>query len=423
MTAIQRVHDPNGDACALSAAARPPAISYKFFCQPVARVREGKMIAFNGDMLPDLPLRKEKIAETFSLFVDWHGKGVELELLGMPDHNRCLYWPIKFMDKYGKEYEWLSLKGGGMPLKSLKGKISPDTVVDTGKGEVWGLERKPDALHDMEVSNQLMEKGMHTAVYVAVIELEEIMLRFSGRKGVAKAVVDRVLPRTIEYCGEQEDFVPVICIRGFRNPLRISDVDKKDIEDCAARQGMGSGEYFNWWAREFATNLAIMHNTGMTHENLISHNVTLAAEIVDLNTVIPRDASKAREDMRDAMRLVSSFADRGAYSVYERMLGKVIFVNTYLENRRKVRVADYAVLLGRCIDFQLAWGAGSVCGLALVAAYAALSGNLARAAIYSGGTAFVISLLAPQIPYKVSALLGSLRDSLCKFRLQSVLRA
>ena len=173
-----------------------------------------------------------------------------------------------------------------------------------------------------------------------------------------------------------------MCLRLFRDPLRISYVRKKDLEDYAARHGMNLREYLRWWSKEFATNLALLHNTGMTHDNLIDHNVTRAGEIVDLNTVVRREIMDMREDVSYALCAVSHVSSLSEIPARGGHIGLALgFMKTYFENRQGMSVADRAILLSGCVDHSRAAGAiiegiGASC-----ATYGACNGDAAGMAI------------------------------------------
>lgn len=414
MTVTAKAQATAGDAAAKVAAAPD-----RFFKVPMTPLKGGKLVALNEELLPELPLRKDRIAERMCLFVDWNGKETEFELLGLLHHNRVAYLPIEISDKHGNEYECIGFKGGGMPKDSHNGRKFRMTVKKEGEsGVVFGLERKVDALHDMEVSNKLIEAGMHTAAYVAVIELSGIRTERGRVISIDDARERGRIPKGIVnlYNGETVDFDPVICLRAMRTPLRLSDITREDVENYAAERGMCPKEYFKWWIGEFARNLAILHDTGMTHDNLIGHNVTLAGEIVDLNTVIARGVTKMREDIADALRLVRNFSDIGMNSAHECRLGRALFMKTYLENRKNVGMKERAVLLSGCVNIPLTACATLMGFFAFSAIDAAFSGDWIRAGVGAFSTSVLavsVNYLAPE-KYQFRNLLASIRASLRK---------
>lgn len=379
MAVIRKGRDPKAGSGEPGVAAIPPFASDKFFSVPMNPVR-GTLLAVNDGLLPDLPLRKEKIAEKMSLFVDWTTRwtheSAELELLGLPEHNRVAYLPIGLTDKYGNKYSAIGFKGGGMPEISKKRDAYKNTTKNLGGGVVLGLERKPDALHDMEVSNLLIERGMHTMAYVAVIGLDEIRTKSGELKSIRAAIRGGTIPPKIDYCGEEQDFAPVVCLRAIRDPMRISDLTTKDIENYASSHGMSVKEYFKWWTREFATNLAILHDTGMTHSNIIYHNVTRAGELVDLNTVIKRDLIDVREDIGDALGSVSRVASiTGSFTYGRHFACALDFMKAYLEKRQDLGLADRAFLLSGCFDIYRTTAALGIGYLTLSVAFNTFRGD------------------------------------------------
>jgi hypothetical protein len=289
----------------LSAARRPMSlISEKFHPQQVARV-EGELIAVNDSIVPDLPLRAGKI----SFFVAWRGNNAEMELNGLSRHGRVLSFNIRFRDKYGNEYDYVSIKGGGITAQSTEASYNNSVYNSPHDDEgVRGLEWSLDALADWVESNHLLEHGARTTVPIALIQLKSIVMADGTKKSVEEAVSEGILPVNKMYDYEFRKFVPVLYIRGFREIMRVLDADAVDFEAFAAERGLSRKEYARLWSKEVARNVAILHDLGKVHTYLNDHNITLDGGIVDLDSVEDASFKKIEGDLLELLSVIDTFS-------------------------------------------------------------------------------------------------------------------
>ncbi|MCX6776125.1 MAG: hypothetical protein NT130_04735 [Candidatus Micrarchaeota archaeon] len=272
--------EPREDITDAVRRAKPMSVvSDKFFNQPVVKV-EGELLIFNKKLFPKSPFKEDKIAKELSLFVDWSGKNVKMDLLGLYEHGRTLSFNVRFSDVYGNVYNYVNIKGGGIPKKSKEGFVHNNTLKKHG-GQVMGLVGSIDSAEDWDASNLFIENGIKTSAPIAIIEIKEFITKDGERLSTEELRKQGILKNE----DESHEFTPVIYLRAFSEVMRVGDARKEDVEKFAKEHGMASDEYVAWWTKKVAKNVAKIHDLGKAHRNLIGHNITVDGCIVDNDTV------------------------------------------------------------------------------------------------------------------------------------------
>jgi len=275
----------------------------------IENVREimGELILFNdGSFSKHFPIRKEDMTKlaVFAYRAESetgsksNPEGVALQLLRLPEHGRNLSFNIKFSDNRGNLYNYIDIKGVGLPKNArlldasnsrllFDVDILPETeTIEKAHPGMWGLSDYESAIKDWEESNELIKKGnVETAVPIAIIKIREIFLKNGEKKSIEDLKNEGRIPRRITYGDEKYEYTPVVYLRAFKEVMRVSNAEKEDFEKFAKEHGMSNGEYVDWWIGRIAKNLAKMHNQGKVHKNLIFHNLTLDGCFVDFDTV------------------------------------------------------------------------------------------------------------------------------------------
>jgi len=294
-------------------------LSGDFFEEKVAKVK-GQLVMFNEELFKNFPIKKEDIEKNLSVFVDWKGRNVseDARMLGLPGHGRSLSFNLKFGDIYGNIYNYVEIKGVGMPQKSVHAGEQP---VEKYGPRVWGLTNLENAKADWEVSNLFIKNGIKTSAPVAIIEIKEVIMGDGEKAGVEELRRRGVLPK---------NFQPVLYIRGFSELMRIDEAEREDFEKFAAHHGMSLHKYASWWVERQADNLAKIHNLNKSHGHLIGQNLTLDGGMVDNSTVANSSKFSRLHDVIVMLNSVSSFSKNTGESETEM---KKVFLVKYFEKR------------------------------------------------------------------------------------------
>lgn len=145
---------------------------------------------------------------------------------------------------------------------------------------VWDLET---ALREKDIAEELLKKGLRTYRIGAIIKLDQIALPNGEIISIQKAQHDGYL---------QKKEQPVVGLRVYRTRKRLREFIKgeasqesltraKKIIETELDQTMVWQDYFNWFVKTLSKNLAILHKNGYYHSTIITHNITLAGELVD----------------------------------------------------------------------------------------------------------------------------------------------
>ncbi|MCX6776409.1 MAG: hypothetical protein NTY73_00320 [Candidatus Micrarchaeota archaeon] len=339
--------------------ARPMSLlSDRFFQSGMARV-EGDLIKVNEEFFPDLPLKKDKIVKDLSLFVNWSGKNVEVNLFGLNKHGRVVYLNLVFSDKYGNTYKYIGLKGAGMPEKSDKG-IQFGDLIKSGRyspsDPIWGLQGYSTTILDWNESNEILKNGGQTSAPIAIIKLKAVIMKNGEKKSVEELKEEGLIPKFVKDGDRMVGYQPVIYLRAFSEVMRLGDVGKDDIEKFANEHGMTTDNYLAWWAKKLAKNVAKLHNAGKAHGYLLEQNITLDGCFVDNETI--RNFGKSTEISMEAYAedatdilcddTIGSFAIRAGIKSFTEF--DEIFLREYLENRRDMEKVEFEVLYSKLSD-------------------------------------------------------------------------
>lgn len=263
---------------------------------PVAEVNNH--VLFVNPDFPEMPFKIEEGEGTnLGLFLTTEtgqNRTIEIE----EEHSRSgLLGRVIFRDTEGRLYRDVDAKGIGHiifesgddehKIKKTAGGIYEDRSY-TQKGTM-GIMQLAVAYYDKEMSEAFLEKGIGTHRVLAIIGLDEIVVR--GKKmSINDAKFYSILPQNSK---------PVIEIRVFGTKYRLSDIgnDKpksgeyindamKLVEEEKGIKFDNRRGYLSWLAAEIGYNVGLMHKNGWTHNYLNSgHNVTLDGRIVDLDSV------------------------------------------------------------------------------------------------------------------------------------------
>lgn len=208
-----------------------------------------------------------------------------------------------------------------------------------GGGETRGLLELEDARLEARNAHRFLKAGIRTALPIAIAELHEIVDEKGQRISIDEARARRMLARKTKR--------PAVLLRAFGTKFRVGDIDfmteqedaRAIIDDAKAvlkkEQGraMTDQEYITWFTQNLGQQVARMHNAGLTHGYLTTHNITLDGRIVDLDSVEKLEKAKLRKDCKTAMKTMGLFFKdcKGAgIKVDFEELGK-LFERAYLE--------------------------------------------------------------------------------------------
>jgi hypothetical protein len=312
----------------------------KFFKQSVSEVKCEPLL-FNSRLFKHLPIRKEDI-DKLSVFIDRNGNAATLELLGLPAHGRSFFLNVKFSDRFGNVYNYISIKGTGLHEKGTQ--KYDETIRTYGNTDVWGLLNYDDAKIDWNMSNLFLRNGIRTSAPIAMGRVEELIFAGGRRISMQDLRKQGRIPAYVEETGEKVEYIPVLYLRGFSEIMRLQDAKQEDYERFADAHGMTRDEYRDWWIEEVAKNLARMHNLGKAHYGLNVHNLTLDGCIVDHDTVTSFIGSHYffSIDIAQSAGIVRGFTTRLGYSPDYEVPNEKLFLEKYLENRTNVR--EYQLL-------------------------------------------------------------------------------
>jgi hypothetical protein len=333
------------------------AIPRRFFDQHVSRIEEGELVKLNRRVVPQLPLKEGMIAEKFSLFVDWKRRSSPISFKGLYYHGRVLFENFRFGDRYGNVYNYLALKGIGMPKKSDKGMLygSPVYFDKPNDDNVYGLDRSFNSLSDWHYSNEFLRSGIRTTVPVALVRLKSILTKDGEEKSVQRAARDGDIPATTEYDGRKK-FVPYLYLKGFSEIVRMVDVRPNGYRRVASAMGLSVPMYAQLWTKEVARNIALMHNLGLAHNYIWCHNLTVDGCLVDLDSVSKGGPLDIVGDMRDSFEAIELSKLKGAHNHD--------FLEAYFRNRKGIPKEEKKELIDWLLFTEVRKEAEKLVGLA-----------------------------------------------------------
>lgn len=216
-------------------------------------------------------------------------------------------------------FNFVDFKGiGHIGSLNLENEHQPISVMDPyirkGNTNSMGIWDKKTALRESELTEELSRKGLRTYRIDAVIELEQI----ATKKGEIISLKEARKRKLIK-----KDEVPVIGVRSFRlgerlQYLSLDDpkilIKSKKYFETEFKKSLTWAEYITLFTEIMADNMAILHGSGYYHSAVTGHNVTMAAELIDiafessselLSSLSKTEAMKMVEvDLKDTERSV-----------------------------------------------------------------------------------------------------------------------
>jgi hypothetical protein len=264
--------------------ARPMSkLSDKFFTEQVTRIK-GKLVYFNDELFPSLSAVKDDIAKELSLFVDWSGKNAEFDAKRLLGHGRSFSFNRVLVDKEGRVWKYINVKGGGVSRKNILDATEP-IVKGEELHEAQGLFDIEGALTDKDFSLMLLKQGDKTAAPFIIIQIEEVLTKNGERKSIVDLKKEGKLSENILYDTGVSSYRPVLYIRLFSEVMRLDDASKVNYENFAKEHEMSLKGYKRWWVARAAKNLAGIHNLGKYHGYISEHNLTIDGCIVDYDSI------------------------------------------------------------------------------------------------------------------------------------------
>lgn len=305
----------------------------------------GEMLKENREILPAVEVKNEVVWVNPKIEVPFDIREGESTRLGMflapnknkrtgdkryplemkPEHRRSgILGRVIFRDKEGRLYRDVDLKGVGLThtefgrQKVQRPRVSFDPAYPD-ETKTLGILDKPYAENDIQMAEKFLRAGIRTYRPIALIKIEEIIDVDFGTISVKEA-------KNSGFLKENDD--PVVEVRAFGTRARVGDLfgiynrthpDDPDtiklIEDAmklvAQEQSIdpenfSKEDYLEWFTKTMVANVARMHNKKWIHGYLTSHNVTLDARIVDLDSVETmaevEKRAKAGEDVRKSSK-------------------------------------------------------------------------------------------------------------------------
>jgi len=314
--------------------ARPMSkLSDRFYSEDVGKVK-GRLVYFNDELFPRLSAVKEEIAKELSLFVDWSGKNAEFEAKRLLEHGRSFSFNHVLVDKEGRVWKYIHIKGGGVSKRNILDANQP--VTQGGElDEAEGLFDIEGAVADRDSSMLFLRNGVGTSAPFMIIELREAIMKDGGRKSIEDLKKEGKLPENIPYDDEILPYRPVLYIRLFSEVMRLADATKSDYEKFAREHKMSLKEYRRWWVGREAENLAGIHELGKFHSGISDHNLTIDGCIVDNDSIKSISGSDAIFDDFKYLLNVICTTMTDSFSSEKNELPKLL-LEKYLKGRRNI---------------------------------------------------------------------------------------
>jgi len=223
---------------------------------------------------------KEGEPSVFGVFLSANPKEneVAINLSAVDDHFRsAIVGKVIFSDKEGNIYRDVDIKGMGAILPGGGGVESPvpNSAKNFSRGTTpWGYLDKQWAEVDRDMSERLLKRGLRTHRALAIIELKQIIDENGEKISINQARKRGYIKHTT---------VPAIEIRAFGTRARIGDAKKDrelidDAKKLVARETskeFSDEEYLDWFAATLGKQVAIIHNEGLIHDYLTTHNINV----------------------------------------------------------------------------------------------------------------------------------------------------
>jgi hypothetical protein len=189
-------------------------------------------------------------------------------------------FPDSLIDDEGNVFLDFDTKGGGEKNYKSFGRRS--------NGDREGLADIDACRRDTKYSNIFSKWGVRTHKTLAIARIHTLTEDPAASRALFKS-----FEREVE---------PAMQFRAFRNNIRLADcvgygVSEEDVEDMLEHSRktlnvhenlnlQNHKEYLLWLAETLGKNYGIMHGHGFVHQYATTHNMTLAGETVDLDTVM-----------------------------------------------------------------------------------------------------------------------------------------
>jgi len=260
---------------------------------PALEVRN-KVLWVNKDMELPFSIKKGESNKLGMFFTPVKKKSNDAYPLEVqPEHHRSgILGRVIFKDKQGNLYRDVDLKGVGYTYSGKVKQPLVDASDSYQSDRSWGILEKAYAENDIKKSEQFLKAGIRTYRPIALIKLEEIIDQMGDIIPIKAAENRGMLV---------EDSEPVVEVRAFGTRARIADLNTNDIDlrESMIRDAMNlvakelskdpdkfsKAEYMDWFIKNLATSLARMHYRNWIHGYLTTHNITLDARIIDLDSV------------------------------------------------------------------------------------------------------------------------------------------
>lgn len=281
---------------------------------------KNRVAEINEEVYTPFPLKKGKGCD-FGLFAksavpEFYqrkpGEQLKLSAEAWARHWRsALLGRLIIGDRGGNIYRDLNLKGVGyFSNKEVK---PPGELKANSRGDdFYGFLESKHIFQEYAFAEEFIGAGIRTPRTLAIVELDEII--YNGKPISLKEAREKKIV--------QQNFQPAVEVRAFRNMARIEDVcpgfaygglndfdentKKLLFEDAKllisqelgrGENPLGDEEYLEWFAATLGKNLGLMHKNGWGHSLLSVHNITLACEICDLDSVrnLKNDNERQRE--------------------------------------------------------------------------------------------------------------------------------
>jgi hypothetical protein len=218
----------------------------------------------------------------------------------MGHYRTALLARVIFEDKQGRRYRDLDAKGtGNLRSESYTSNV---LVVDNENSKrserslsgPLGFCLHEYALHDRDITEELLAIGIRTYRIASIIKLEELIDNKGERISIAEAKQRGILDGTDN---------PVIELRAFTTKMRILDALEKPafLEDGMRmvaqelnKTEINKDEYAHWFAKTLGEQVGRMHKSGYVHD-YIKGNITLDCHIIDNDGVGRKAEMNSRE--------------------------------------------------------------------------------------------------------------------------------
>lgn len=195
-------------------------------------------------------------------------KGKVNALIVSPLHGRSVALPQK-------DNCWITIKGGGWNYGG------PQIYVSKKDDElIFGLYPLESAERELEVSRrlQIVSDRFPKVLYYKKICSAPLPEKYFFLKDITFS--------------NGKPVIPVLLYTQVKSPFRVADISyltdeekKNAVQECCKYWEIEEKVYSNYFIKQLAENVAIMHKNGFINDTLEYSNVTMLSEIVDYEWV------------------------------------------------------------------------------------------------------------------------------------------